>query len=184
MFILAIHKKSFQRTFKDYSFAKNFTDYFLVGQNKTDIILSIDKTSQFKSFNTKNITIHTDLYKEEIDTKLSTNILNRELLFIDSFLGKYPHKEIFVDKITQKKNPIYGLNQLPNFLRPFSDVFKWDITMFKAISKKYIESTLLLNKRTDYWLIDGLQTYLMMEYVKKYYPEVKLLGKVADSWDT
>ena len=161
---------------------ENFTDYFLVGQNKTDIILSIDKTSQFKSFNTKNITIHTDLYKEEIDTKLSTNILNRELLFIDSFLGKYPHKEIFVDKITQKKNPIYGLNQLPNFLRPFSDVFKWDITMFKAISKKYIESTLLLNKRTDYWLIDGLQTYLMMEYVKKYYPEVKLLGKVADSW--
>ncbi len=157
-------------------------NYFLVGKSTKDVILNIGNKKTFTSVQTKNIRIYTDLLTLEITTQLSKEILNRELLFIEDFLGKYPYKEIFIDKITQQKNPIYGLHQLPNFLHPFSDVFKWDLTLFKAISKKYIENTLLLNKRTDYWLVDGLQTYLMMEYVEKYYPEVKLLGKVSELW--
>ena len=30
--------------------------------------------------------------------------------------------------------------------------------------------------------MDGIQNYLMIEYVEQYYPEVKLLGKVSNSW--
>lgn len=161
---------------------EKYTNYYLVGKNKTDIILSINKTKQLKTFKTKSLAVHTNVINEELNYTLTTDILNRELEFIKKFLGEYPHKEIYIDKITQSKNPIYGLNQLPNFLRPFSDVFKWDITMFKAITKKYIENTLLLNKRKDYWLIDGLQSYLMMEYVQEYYSEIKLFGKISDIW--
>ena len=111
-----------------------------------------------------------------LTTNTTTDILNRELRFIEKYLGKYPHKEIYVDKITQSKDPVYGLSQLPNFLRPFSDTFKWDVTMFKALTKKYIENTLLLNKRKDYWFLDGLQNYLMLEYIQEFYPNTKLLG--------
>ncbi|WP_252191209.1 aminopeptidase [Polaribacter sp. Q13] len=156
--------------------------YYLVGKNKTDVIIGINKTKQLKTYTTKTVTVHTDVFSKELDFNLTTSILNRELLFIQKYLGKYPHVEIFIDKATQSKNPIYGLNQLPSFLRPFSDTFKWDITMFKALTKRYIENTLLLNKRKDYWLIDGIQNYLMIEYVEEYYPEVKLLGKVSNSW--
>lgn len=156
--------------------------YFLIGKLKKDIILNIDESPDFKSFKTSGIEIKTDITGNNIAPSLGTSILNRELLFIEKYLGKYPHKELMVDKVTQSKNPIYGLNQLPKFLRPFSDVFKWDMTMFKAISKKYIENTLLLNSRTDYWLIDGLQSYLMMEYAEKYYPEVNLLGNLSKIW--
>ena len=176
-------KYKLQSNLYQYETKKNTTtDYFLVGKKQIDIILNIDISKKFKIFKTDVLNVKTDIYRKEINQKLSTDILNRELLFIEDLLGKYPHVELFVDKASQQKNPIYGLNQLPSFLHPFSDVFKWDITMFKALTKKYIESTLLLNKRTDYWLIDGLQTYLMMEYVQKYYPEVKLLGKVSKIW--
>ncbi|MDN3619356.1 aminopeptidase [Polaribacter undariae] len=161
---------------------ENINSYYLVGKNKTDVILGINKTQQLKTYNTKTVTVHTDVFSKELDYNLTTSILNREILFIQKYLGKYPHVEIFIDKATQSKNPIYGLNQLPNFLRPFSDTFKWDVTMFKALTKRYIENTLLLNKRKDYWLIDGIQNYLMIEYVEEYYPEVKLLGKVSNSW--
>ena len=161
---------------------ENINSYYLVGKNKTDVILGINKTQQLKTYNTKTVTVHTDVFSKELDYNLTTSILNRELLFIQKYLGKYPHVEIFIDKTTQSKNPIYGLNQLPNFLRPFSDTFKWDVTMFKALTKRYIENTLLLNKRKDYWLMDGIQNYLMIEYVEQYYPEVKLLGKVSNSW--
>ncbi|KGL64112.1 aminopeptidase [Polaribacter sp. Hel1_85] len=161
---------------------ENHNSYFFIGKNKTDILLGVNKTPQIKTYTTKTVTIHTDVFTEELDFNLTTSILNRELLFIQKYLGKYPHVEIYIDKATQSKNPIFGLNQLPKFLRPFSDTFKWDIAMFKALTKRYIENTILLNKRKDYWLIDGIQNYLMIEYIEKYYPEIKLLGNASDSW--
>ncbi|MEO9570224.1 MAG: aminopeptidase, partial [Polaribacter sp.] len=161
---------------------EGYNSYYFVGKNKTDILLGINTSTQIKTFTTKTVTIHTDVFSKELDFNLTTSILNRELLFIQKYLGKYPHPEIYIDKATQSKNPIFGLNQLPKFLRPFSDTFKWDIAMFKSLTKRYIENTILLNKRKDYWLIDGLQNYLMIEYIEKYYPEIKLLGNASDSW--
>ncbi|WP_341222292.1 aminopeptidase [Polaribacter atrinae] len=161
---------------------ENTNNYYLVGKNKTDVIISVQKTKQLKTYTTNTVTVHTDIFSKELEDSLTTSILNRELLFIQKYLGKYPHLEIYIDKATQSKNPIFGLNQLPNFLRPFSDTFRWDITMFKALTKRYIENTILLNKRKDYWLIDGIQNYLMIEYVEKFYPEVKLLGNASDYW--
>ncbi len=40
----------------------------------------------------------------------------------------------------------------------------------------------MLNQRNDYWLTDGLQTFLMMKYIKKYYPDVTILGKYSKYW--
>lgn len=157
-------------------------NYYLVGKNKTDIILSINKSKQLKTFKTKNIVVYTDLVNDEINQKSAIEILNKELNFIEKYLGKYPHKEIYIDKITQSKDPVYGLSQLPSFIRPFSDEFKWDLMMFKALSRKFLENTLLLNKREDYWFIDGLQNYLMIEYIEKNYPDIKLLGSISNSW--
>ena len=154
----------------------------LSGKNKTDIILSIQKINKYKTYKTNHVNVITDISSKGINKKLTTEILNREINFIESYLGKYPHKELLIDEISQDKNPIYGLNQLPKFLSPFSDVFDRDITFFKAITRKFLENTLLLNKRKDYWLLDGIQTYLMMEYVKKYYNDVKLLGTVSKIW--
>lgn len=54
--------------------------------------------------------------------------------------------------------------------------------MFKALTKKYIENTLLLNKRKDYWFLDGLQNYLMLEYIQEFYPNTKLLGNLSNRW--
>lgn len=160
----------------------DYNEYLLLGKKKTEVLLYMDIENNFQSFKTKNINIITDLHKDAIDRKLSTDILNRQILFINRYLGDYPHKELLIDKTTQSKNPIYGLNQLPRFIRPFSDVFEWDLTMLKAITKRYIDNTLLLDRRKDYWLTDGLQTYLMMEYVSEYYPEIKLAGNVAKIW--
>ena len=181
---LSLPKKYFlsSNLYKYKTTKKDINEYLLLGKNKTEVILNIDTYDNFKSFKTKEVDIKTDLHQKTVSKELSTDILNRQLLFIKQFLGKYPHKELFIDKGTQRKNPIYGLNQLPRFIRPFPDVFEWDLTMLKAISKKYIENTLLLDKRKDYWLTDGLQTYLMMTYVSEYYPEIKLAGNVSKIW--
>ncbi len=158
------------------------TDYYLVGKNKTNVILSINKTPQLKTFKISDVAIYTDILDEKIEESKCVEILTRELLFIEKYLGKYPHKEIYIDKITKDKNPIFGLSQLPNFIRPFSNEFKWDLTLFQAISIAYLENQMYLNLREEYWLLDGIQNYLMIEYINTFYPEMKLLGKVSDKW--
>ena len=157
-------------------------EYLLTGKKRTEALLNIDIKNDYRSFTTNKFEIKTDLLNANIDKKLSSTILNRQLEYIQLFLGNYPHRKLFIDKATQSKNPIYGLNQLPKFIRPFPDIFEWDLTLFKALTKKYIDNTLLLDKRTDYWLVDGLQTYLMMNYVSEYYPEIKLTGNISKIW--
>ncbi|WP_223267190.1 aminopeptidase [Polaribacter sp. IC073] len=161
---------------------KTSNSYKLYGKNQKDVILNIQKKNMFHKFSTDAHEIQTDILNKELDAKLTKDILNRELQFLTEYLGDLPTDKVLIDEVMRKKNPVYGLNQLPSFIRPFSDVFKYDLTLFKALSKKYLKQTLLVNEREDYWLIDGLQNYLMVEYINKYYPEIKLLGKASDSW--
>lgn len=160
----------------------NQKETIIKGNSQKEAILIIDNSQNFTKYKTENYTISTDVDLKDLSPKLTSDLLNREITFIESFLGKYPHKEILIDRISQKRNPIYGLNQLPNFLSPFSDIFEKDLTIFKILSKKFIDNSLFLNQRKDYWLTDGIQTFLLMEYVKEYYPEVKLLGSASNSW--
>jgi hypothetical protein len=159
-----------------------FTTYQLAGKNEKDVILDIQKKNTFKKFSTDTHEIQTDIFYKELNASITKGILNRELQFLTKYLGALPTDKILIDELMRAKNPVYGLNQLPSFLRPFSDVFKYDLTLFKVLSKKFLKQTLLVNEREDYWLVDGLQNYLMIEYVNKFYPEVKLLGKVSDTW--
>ena len=137
-----------------------------------------------KKFTINSIVIETDIFKnnDKLNENNKIKILNRNITFLEKYLGKYPYNELYIDKITQRKDPVYGLTQLPSFLRPFSENFKAEITMFKALSRRYLENTLLLNKRKDYWLLDALQNYLMIEYIEEFYPDTKLIGKFSNFW--
>lgn len=161
---------------------KTQNSFHLSGKNEKDVLIDIQKINTFKKFNTDTHEIQTNILEEEVSTNLTENLLNRELQFLRAYLGILPINKILIDEVMRNKNPVYGLNQLPSFIRPFSDVFNHDLNLFKALSRKYLKQTLLLNERKDYWLIDGLQNYLMIEYVNKFYPEMKLLGKAADTW--
>ncbi|WP_299665121.1 aminopeptidase [uncultured Polaribacter sp.] len=161
---------------------ENFNYYNLYGTNEKDVIVNIQKVNKFEIFNTDSYIVQTDILDEKLDPHLTKDILNRELLFLKNILGDFPTDKIFVDEVMRRKDPVYGLSQLPSFIRPFSDVFKYDLTLFKALSKKYLKQTLLVNERSDYWIIDGLQNYLMIEYVNKFYPEIKLIGTASNSW--
>ncbi len=156
--------------------------YDLKGNDRTDIELSVKLFKDYNSYQTDSVTVLSNLASMDLSNDVKTDVLNRQLDFITEFLGRYPHKKLLVSDITYKKNPVYGLNQLPKKMAPFSKIFEWDIKMFKALTRKYIDNTLLVNRRTDYWLVDALQIYLMMEYVKTFYPEIKATGKISKLW--
>jgi len=161
---------------------QNTTQYIVNGTGIKDFEVHLSTDSKFKYFQTNQVKIVTNLNTIEIGKLVKEDILNRQLQFIASFLGTFPHDKIFLNKTTYEKNPLYGFNQLPGFLRPFSDTFEWDIRMFKTLTKYYVDHTNNLHTRENTWLNDGVQTYLMLQYVAEYYPEIKLIGGIADIW--
>ena len=159
-----------------------YTIHKLTGTNRVDLELNINLLNDFKHFKTDKLEVITNLNGTTLKDELKSDVVNRQFAFLKEHLGEYPHEKIFINKISYYKNPIYGLNQLPKMFNPFSGVFEWDIKMFKVFTLKYIENTLLVNRREDYWLLDGIQTYLMMQYVEKFYPEIKAMGNVSKIW--
>lgn len=156
--------------------------YTLTGKDRVDVELNITISNDFKSYNTQNLEVITNLNGTALQENIKKDVINRQINFIENHLGKYPHNKLLVNKITYEKNPIYGLNQLPKMFNPFTGVFEWDIKMFKALTRKYLENTLIVNRRKDVWLLNGIQSYLMMEYVEKYYPEIKAMGNISKIW--
>jgi hypothetical protein len=158
------------------------TTYHLIGKNKLDVALNITQFNDFIQYNSKPVSIITNLNSAKLNAVIKTDILTRELDFIESYLGTFPHQKLLINKIEYDKDPVYGFNQLPEFLTPFSDNFEWDIKMFKVLVRKYINSKFLLNQRNDVWLADGLQNYLMIKYIEKFYPEMKAIGNLSKIW--
>ena len=154
----------------------------LAGKNRVDIELNIQLQNNFSIYKTDSLEIITNLKSKNLTENVKTGVLNRQLEFIKKYLGEYPNKKLLVNDITYFKNPAYGFNQLPKRFTPFSDVFEWDIKMFKALTNRYIENTIIVNKRSDYWVPYGIQIFLMMEYVSKFYPEVKAIGNISKVW--
>ncbi|MET2984240.1 gluzincin family metallopeptidase [Aureibaculum conchae] len=157
------------------------TTYHLTGKDRVDIELNINVVNDFVEFETIPKVI-TNLNGTVLSNPLKTDIVNRELAFIEKYLGKYPHEKLLVNNITYSKNPIYGLNQLPKIFNPFSGAFEWDIKMFKALTRKYLENTIIVNRRKDAWILDGIQNFLMIKYVEHYYPEIKAMGNISKIW--
>jgi len=158
-----------------------FSEYHLTGKNRVDIEVNLNVIDDFKTFETVPEVL-TNLNGTSLSHELKTNIINRELAFIEKHLGKYPFEKLLVNKISYDKNPIYGLNQLPKMFNPFTGAFEWDIKMFKALTRNYLENTLITNRRKDAWIIDGIQNFLMIKYVEQYYPEVKAMGNISKIW--
>lgn len=161
---------------------ENMVLYKLQGKNRLDVELNIQLNNDFSVYQTQGAEIITNLKSKNLTENIKGDVLQRQLDFINQYLGDYPHEKMLVNKTTYLKQPVYGFNQLPKSMNPFSDVFEWDIKLFKAITDRYIENTILTNKREDNWLADGIQIYLMIAYVNAYYPEVKAIGNISKKW--
>jgi hypothetical protein len=156
--------------------------YQLLGNKRQDIEISITKNEDYHILKTDKITLKTDLVDGNLAIQTKKEVAQRTLDFLNKNLGTYPHEDLLINQVEYNKNPVYGFNQLPSFLNSFSEIFEWDIKLFKTLSRKYLENSFNYQKRTDYWLIDGLQTYLMIKYVETYYPEVKVIGNISKIW--
>ncbi len=152
----------------------------LTGNNRTEINLYIRRgTSAFYSFPADGVQFISNIDDNKLMPEMKSVATTRIIKFLQKKLGVYPFEKILVSESDYKNNPVYGLNQLPDFLRPFPDGFQFEIKQLKAITESYLKKTLIINPREDAWLRDAIHIYLMMAYTEQYYPEMKIVGKLS-----
>ena len=154
----------------------------LVGKERTSAILYLEKNPIFETIQTDKLQVITNLQNSKVNPPVQALMIDRIVHFLDKRLGPYPFEKIVVSENDYKTNPVYGLNQLPRFISPFPDGFEYDMEQLKTMTRHYIDNTLIMDSRDDYWLLDALQIYLMMEYVDTYYPKMKIIGNLSNWW--
>ncbi|WP_299361710.1 metalloprotease [Winogradskyella sp.] len=152
------------------------------GKDRVDTYLSLLKFPLFGFVQTDDLIVISNINEKGLSGKDKAILTDKIGRFLAENLGEYPHQRLLISRIDYNKNPLYGLNQLPDFLRPFPDAFQYELKLLKTALKKYINNILLLNPRKEHWLSEGLQIYFMIKYVEEYYPDMKLLGTLADIW--
>lgn len=156
--------------------------YKLTGKNRTDFNLFIQKFMNFQVFKKDSIEVATNLQMGKLDSIQKALIINKIVNFTNKSIGMYPHTKILVSQVDYDRNPLYGLNQLPSFLRPFTDEFLFEISFLKTYTNNYLKYSLNLDPRKDNWIYDGIQIYTMIKYIEEYHPDSKMTGNLYKHW--
>lgn len=154
----------------------------LKGHNRVDSRLFLQKLPVYRTIQTDKFSIVSNYTEKDLELSKKAVITDKVVQFVTKHLGPYPHKKLIVSNIDTKKDPVYGLNQLPDFIRPFPKNFQFELQLLKNTLGNYLDNTLLINPRKEQWLKDGIQIYFLIKYIEEYYPDMKLAGSLADIW--
>jgi len=154
----------------------------LEGENRVDNKLFFSKNSDFKTLQTDDYSIISNINDEGLEVIDKVLITEKVTEFIFKNFGQYPHKKLLLTQIDYDKDPLYGLNFLPSFVKPYPNHFQYELKILKVALHNYLENTLLINPRKEQWLLDGIQIYYLMNYVDENYPNMKFLGTISNFW--
>ncbi len=129
---------------------------------------------------------HNTYVFEKLSDKIDKNEMHLQIERITKFIHTYFPQQgqtYFFSKEWQNKNKFVGIDDI-GFkklkIKRFPDTFKSDIQLFHWISQKWTQAALPVEKEILHYVPNGLATFLEMEYCKKYYPEITLLGNLTE----
>jgi hypothetical protein len=162
----------------------NLTDvqvatYHFEGKNRNDIELYLEKKNTFNTFVNSQFSFLSNINNTKIDEVRKAMIIDKIVKYVAKNIGEYPHEKIIVSQVDYDRNPFYGLNQLPSFLSPFNDDFLYELKILKTYLNNFLKSSMQLDPRKDNWIYDAIQVYTMIQYINEYYPDEKMMGKIA-----
>ncbi|MGB5556314.1 MAG: metalloprotease, partial [Flavobacteriaceae bacterium] len=151
-----------------------------IKQKSCEIIL--EPVQEFTTHVTPYMTVITDINSPRYDLISKDISINRVAKFMTENLGTFPHEQLLVSQIDYNKNPLYGLNQLPSFIRPYDERFQFEMKFLKTALINILDETIYLDPRKEQWVTDAIANYLMIAYVEQFYPHQKLMGKLSNIW--
>ncbi len=155
------------------------TIFNLQAFKKKNFTIWLDTKPAFQKFIGSNLEVNNGIQMEGMNDLQTALILDRVMKFSNEYVGKYDGKKIIVTQAEYDRNPIYGLNQLPGFLSPFDKTFIFEMQFLKTYLQAYLKEQLPIDLRREQWILDGIQIFVMMQYVEQFYPEQKMMGNIG-----
>ena len=152
----------------------------ITGEDRIENKLYIMQENNVDTIVTDFTTVETNIDDDGLLAPAKAIAIDRILAYLNKELGPYPHDKMMITQEDYLANPVYGLNQLPDFIRPFPDGFQYEVKQLKSITSNYLDNTLLLNPRKEHWVNDAIVIKIMMDYIDRYYPNMKILGSLSD----
>ena len=157
---------------------KNY--YSLKASNKQEAVLYLQTKNTFNNYKNEHIEVCCGIDETKINKTKKAELIDKITRFTAEKLGKSFTHKILISQEDYNRQPFYGLNQLPAFLSPFQDEFLFELKILKTYLNNYLKENLQLNPRNEAWIYDGIQVFLMMNYIEKYYPNSKMTGNLSD----
>ena len=158
---------------------ESFLKFELSGNNKKEFILIISPTQEFTTYKNEYIEVSSSINKTRIDEIKKTLIIDKITRFVNDKIGPTNSSKILVSQEDYNKQPFYGLSQLPDFISPFPDETLFELMFLKTYINAYLNENLNLNHRKENWIYDGIQMFLMIQYIEENNPELKMMGSLS-----
>lgn len=155
-----------------------------ISNNDPEFIIAKEQFPTIK-INSDNISTNIKFgYLLRPEEKLNLEFyLPLHLSFIKDKIGEIPETLFISDKFRAKED-FFGNNDISfwkyNF-KLFSEAEKTDLDYFGIVAKKILDEKIITNKEEEHWFKNGLKSYLEIEYLKKFYAEIKILGKLPET---
>ena len=144
-----------------------------------DLVFYLKKTSSFKSFESSNFEILSDMAEDLKTTKTVVEITKRMQKFAEDFFGNLSNQYFLIDSEFYNQNPIVGFDLLLNTLRPISKEEQFELKAIQVLMRKLVKYKFPDNYRQNKWLADGLSHYLFMRYLEILFSQTKINRKFS-----
>lgn len=158
----------------------NKQEYYFIGKARMGFMLALEKKNTFEIHSSSLTEVSTNLKNNGVPDIQRAALINDIVKFTAENLGPYPHGKIVITQAQYDRNPVYGLNQLPSFLRPFPDATIYELRFLKIYLDIYLKNTLRLDPRKDNWIYDAIQMQLMVKYMQQYHPDQTMMGTLSN----
>ena len=168
------------RTNKIDSLKKGF--YYGNKESSPHFIFSLDN-NMVKYKVSDSTEIYSDIFKSSNDENTIDKIKRIYNFLNDDFKHSIEKPSSYLVSLHDYDlEPLYGLNIIPEILRPFDKTFINEIKFLKTFASEFIKKNLDINYRTQYWISDGLTIYYVMKYISSFYPEKKIIGRFSEKF--
>ena len=99
--------------------------------------------------------------------------------FLRKELNISNENKFIISDVDYNNNKIYDLNIISKILQVYPENFNYELQLLKVLLSKVLDNSLITNQRSEYWLKDGIQTYIMISYVEEFYPKISLAGSLS-----
>src|SRR5699024_11113060 len=97
----------------------NLKNYRLFGENHNQFPISLIRTESMDQFMVDTVTVYSSIEANSLPKVAKQKAIDRIFFYLSQRVGAFPHNNLLITEADYKANPIFGLNELPDLLRPF-----------------------------------------------------------------